>query len=214
MTSRRTDVAVVIGIVLLVLVSAFAFVGFSAAEHRTNVDQQVSTASVNNASVSVPSEVVLYVVGPESVSNHLETATTTVLEQRGTSVRVVNNLDSVYDAPVLLVGIQESQIAYNPVTPSAESSLSFLYVPSGNVTQFGQSDEDATASFNASLLRQRLLDDDPIRFQMDDENRVFREGRVRLTDSTTGVVSWPAYRSYVIETVAERSVDAVFSDTS
>jgi hypothetical protein len=213
MISRRLDVMFAVGSLLLLLVGAFTFVGFSAAEHHTNVDQQVSTATANDASVSVPSEVVLYVFGPDAISNRMETAIVTAFEQRGTSVRIVSHLDPVYDDPVLLVGIQKSRIAYNPITPSAEVALSFVYAPSGNVTQFRQPN-DANTSFNASLLRERLVDDDPIVFRVDDENRIFRKGGVRLTDSTTGVVSWPAYRAYVVETFAERSVDAVLSGTA
>jgi hypothetical protein len=214
MVSRRTAVAFAVGSTLLLLVGAFAFVDFSAAEHRTSVDQQVSTATANDTSLSVPSEVVLYVFGPDSVSDRTETAIATALEQRGTSVRVVSHLDPVYDDPVLVAGIEESQVSYNPLTPSAEVALSFLYAPGGTVTQFGQPQDDANASFNASLLGERLLDDEPILFRIDDQNRLFRKGRVRLTDATTGIISWPAYRTHVVETLAERSVDAVLSPTS
>jgi len=213
MRSQRISGVFAVVSILVVLVGAFAFVGFSAAEHRTSVDQQVSTATVNNTSVSVPSEVVLYVFGSDSLGDRMETAIVTALEQRGTSVRVVSHLDPVYDDPVLLVGIRESQISYNPITPSAEVALSSLYAPGGNVTQFGQPNDDVAAGFNASLLRERFLVGEPIVFRMDDENQIFRTVDVRLSDETSGVVSWPAYRSYVIETVAERSVDVVLSET-
>jgi hypothetical protein len=188
---------------MIVLASSFAFVGFAAAEHRTDVQQQVATSSTNGATMAVPAALQLYVVGPEPIRGQVEDALVTALETRGVDVQVVTGLQPTYDQPVLLVAVRDSRLAYNPVTPSAAVSLGFEYAADGNVTQFGQ---DGDTAFDAPLVDDRLVRGEPIPLVLDDQNTLFRSGEIRITDESRGVVSWPGYSAHVLEAVGESTV--------
>ena len=180
----RLHVSLLAVVVAVGVVAAFGFVGFAAAEHRTTVDRQVTTASVNDARVTVPDDVVLYVVGPDPLRGHLQDALVGALDERGIGAEPVTELAADHDRPVLMVGIRESDIAYDPVTPSARVALSFEYAPAGNVTQFGRADDGA--GFDPALVDEHLRSGDTVPLRLDGENVLFRGGDVRVTDATTG----------------------------
>lgn len=208
MASRfRRRVAAILA--LLVVVSSFAFVGFAAAEHRTDVQRQVATSSVGGTSMTVPDAVSLYVVGSEPVRPQVERALATAFDARGIDVQVVAELEPVSDRPVLLVAVREFQLAYNPVTPSATATLGFEYAAEGNVTQFGL---DGDGAFDAAIADERLRNGDRIPLVLDDQHTLFRGGEIHLTDGTRGVISWPGYRAHVLDALAETTVDGLVGD--
>jgi len=47
---------------------------------------------------------------------------------------------------------------------------------------------------------------------LDDQKTLFRSGEIRLTDESSGVISWPGYRAHVLEAVGENTV-ATLIDT-
>lgn len=193
-------------VVMVVVASAFAFVGFGAAEHQTNVQQQVATSSTNGATMTVPAALHLYVVGPEPIRGQVEDALVTALANRRIDVQVVTDLEPTYDQPVLLVAVRNFRLAYNPVTPSAAVSLGFEYAADGNVTQFGQ---DGDTAFDATLVDDRLMRGETIPLVLDDQNTLFRGGEISVTDESSGVVSWPGYRGHILEAVGESTVGSL-----
>ncbi|WP_136718562.1 hypothetical protein [Halorientalis salina] len=195
----------------IMLVSSFAFVGFAAAEHRIDVDQQVATSSTNGATMLVPTTVSLYVVGPDPIRGQVEQALVSAFERRDIDVTVVTDLEPTYDRPVLMVGVRDTQLAYNPVTPSATVSLGYEYAADGNVTQFG---EDGDSGFDGSLVDDRLLTGQPISHVLDDQNTLFRSGEIRLTDESRGIVSWPGYRAHVTDALGETTIASLFADAT
>lgn len=190
-------------VAVVVVASAFAFVGFAAAEHRTNVQLQVATSSTNDASMTAPTSLHLYVVGPEPIRGQVEDALVTAFSDRGIDAQVVTDLQAEYDHPVLLVAARDSRLAYNPVTPSAAVSLGFEYAADGNVTQFGR---DAGTAFDATLVDDRLVGGETIPVVLDDQNTLFRSGEIRVTDESIGVISWPGYQAHVLEAVGESTL--------
>jgi hypothetical protein len=201
--SSRSQLLSLAVVAVVVIASAFAFVGFAAAEHRTDVQQQVATSSTNGASMTVPSVLHLYVVGPEPMRGQVEDALVTAFDNRGIDAQVVTDLQSAYDRPVLLVAVRDSRLAYNPITPSAAVSIGFEYAADGNVTQFGQ---DGDAAFDVALVDDRLMRGETIAVVLDDQNTLFRSGEIRVTDESNGVISWPGYQAYVLEAVGESTV--------
>lgn len=115
----------------------------------------------------------------------------------------MRDLQPEYEQPVLLVAVRDSRLAYNPVTPSAAVSIGFEYAADGNVTQFGQ---DGDAAFDATLLDDRLIRGEKIPVVLDDQNTLFRSGEIRVTDESSGVISWPGYRAHVLEAIGESTV--------
>jgi hypothetical protein len=206
-TKIRLQAFAVVSIVMLVC--AFAFVDFTVGEHHTEVRQQVATSSTNGASMTVPTTVFLYVVGPDPYRTQIEDELVDGFDERGVDALVVTDLEPEYDQPVLLVAVRESRLSYNPVSPSASVSLGFEYAADGNVTQFGQEVRDA--GFDAALVDERLLSDEDIPIVLDDQNTLFRSGNINFTDTTTGINSWPGYRTYVLDSVAENGIAALLN---
>ena len=208
MASRNRWLAIPV-VIVIVLAGAFAFADFSAAEHRTNVHDKVVTISTNDASMSVPSTVHLYVVGSDPARKQVQRALTAAFGDRGVDVRAVTDLAPEYDQPVVLVAVREFQLSYSPVSPSATVSLGFEYAPNGNVTRFGQT--SVGTDFDATLVDERLLNGHSVQLVLG-ENMLFRSGEVNLTDATTGAISWPGYRAHVLETVGENAIESLLSD--
>lgn len=211
MTSRsRLRVSAVLAIVLLV--GSFLFVGFSAAEHRTTVNKQVTTAASNGASMSVPTAIQVYVVGPEPIRGQVTDSILSAIDTEGIDARVVSVLAPVSADPVLLVGVRESRLAYNPITPSASVSLRFEYAANGDVRQFGQ--VDATGDFDSALVDDRLLRGAQVPIVFDTEDALFRSGDLSLSDASTGLTSWPGYQIHVADALGSSVVSALLSDAA
>jgi hypothetical protein len=208
MASRFKRRAAIV-LALLVLAGSFAFVGFAAAEHRTEVQRQVATSAIGGASMTVPDAVSLYVVATKPPRAEVETAFVTAFGDRGIDVQVVTDIEPTADRPVLLVAVREFQLAYNPVTPSAIATVSFEYAADGNVTQYGQ---DGDSGFDPGLVDERLHNGDRIPLVLDDRNTLFRGGEIHLTDGTRGVITWPGYRAHVLDALGAATVDSLLAD--
>ncbi|HKL29564.1 MAG TPA: hypothetical protein VJ898_09895 [Natrialbaceae archaeon] len=209
MASRTRWLAIPV-VIVIVLAGAFAFTDFAAAEHRTNVHDKVVTTSTNEASMSVPATLHLYVVGSDPARKQVERTLTAAFGDRGVNVRTVTDLAPEYDRPVVLVAVREFHLSYSPVSPSATVSLGFEYAPNGNVTRFGQT--GVGTDFDAALVDERLLNGHRVQIVLNEENTLFRSGEINLTDATTGVISWPGYRAHVLETAGENAVASLLSD--
>ena len=205
----RSQLQTVAIVTVVFLASVFAFTSFTAAEHRTDISTQVVTSSTNGASMTSPSTIHLSVVGADPIRGQVASALVAALDERGVDAQIVTDLAPTYDHPVLLVAVTESQLAYNPISPSATVSLHFKYAADGNVTQFGQTHPGAT--FDATLLEKRLLNGDSISVVLDDENTLFRSGDIHVTDASTGLLSWPGYRGHVLDTAGTAVIESLLT---
>ncbi|MFB6155594.1 MAG: hypothetical protein ABEJ22_06835 [Haloferacaceae archaeon] len=198
--SSRTTLVVSLLVVALLVVAAFAFVDFHAATTRTAVQSSTATSSVNGATLPSPGPVSLFVASDDTTSRRLGAALTEALESRGYEVTAVDSLRADYDASVLVVGVPERSLRYDPVTPSATLSVRFLFVDSGNLSNVGE------RAFEAERFREDFLADDLGVVRLDGETRFVREGTLTVQVRQTGVVSAPAFRRTVAETAGEAVV--------
>ena len=180
-------------IFLLAIVVAFAVVDLHAMESQTAAESTVGTARANDAVPPVGGPIQLVVLGDGPVPERLEPALATQLESRWGPVELADDAAPDFDGPVLVVAVTGSDLRYNPVTPSARVSVDFAFVSSGNGTL---AEELATGDGGVVLTN---------------ENPYVVHGDVTIRDESRGIVTWPGYRSHVVEQLADRFVDALTS---
>lgn len=178
---------------LLALVVAFAVVDFHAMESQTAADSSVGTARANNASAPVGGPIQLVVLGEGPVAEGLEPALAAKLESRWGPVDRAAEPSPDFDGPVLVVAVTESELRYNPITPSARVAVDFAFVGSGNGT-----------------LAERLVTTDS-GVVLTNRDAYVAQGGVTIRDESRGIASRPGYRSHVTERLADRFVNALTS---
>jgi hypothetical protein len=209
---RRTAIVAVSGFAVLAVLTglSFAFVDFAAAGSETTVDSQVSTASAGDETFAPSTDVSVLVVGDDGRSADLGAAVAASLRERGVAADRASGLQATYDGPVLFVVVDAWRLDYTPVAASARAEWRFLYVQSGNVTQFGASPPGA-GEFSTERLRERLVADRLGSVVLDDDTRFVRRGAFTLRDETDGLLTLPAYDRLVRTAAADRTADAVLS---
>lgn len=208
---RVPPIALVVGLALAVLLgSGFAFADFGATQSQTGVQSGVSTSAANGATVDLSGGLYVFVAGDTPADREFETALVEEFGSRGIDAAAVD-LHERYDRPVLLVGQETWELDYTPVRADATVDWQFLYVQSGNLTQFGSSSPWAT-DFSTDRLLTRLESDDFRPIILTGPSQVVVDGHFTMTDETTGVLSFPHYDRHVRDAVAATTVDGVVPD--
>ncbi|MFC7044172.1 hypothetical protein ACFQH6_01020 [Halobacteriaceae archaeon GCM10025711] len=208
MERSRTVLAVLL--VVAAVVGAFALLDFHAARAETGVEKSVSTASVGNATGGLHGDLTLHVAGDGALAAATEARLVDALGDRDVATTVVESVNATTDGPVLVVVVDDADLAYNPVTPSARVAADVLYVPSGNVTQFGR--PAAGGAYSHATLVDRVAGDRTVPMVLDAEVRYVRQGTVTVTGRMTGVASAPAFRNRVADAVAVGVLESVESE--
>lgn len=189
--------AVVIGVALIIVVTAgaFALLPFEAAEHRTNVEGSTGTAVVGNASAELEGPIAVYVEGPGWSAGAVSHFVVGGLRDAGYTADQTETLAD-HDGPILAVRILDLDAAYRPVSPTGTVEWRFVYATSGN----------------ASFVRDQLsTEHGPV--VVSDRERFVVEGEFKLQDDVRGVVSVPAYRSGLAERVGSTTVERLRAAT-
>ena len=204
--NRVPTAVLVVGLVLAVLLgSGFAFADFGATRSQTGVQSGVSTASTGDATVDLSGGIYVFVAGDTPADREFEAALVAALRELGIDATAVD-LRQTYDRPVLLVGHEAWDLDYTPVRADATVDWQFLYVQSGNLTQFGSSDWWSD-DFSTERLVTRLETDDFRPIVLTGPPQIVVDGHFTMTDETTGVLSFPYYDRHVRTAVASTTVD-------
>jgi hypothetical protein len=192
--------------VLLVVAGSFAVADFSAATTRTDLQTSDSTGRLGDATVPAPGPIALYVADDGAPTGRLETELAAALAARGYEVTVADSLRAEYGQPVLVVGVVDRSLRYNPIAPDGRVTWRYLLVDSGNLGRIGSAD-----AFDPDDFRTRLLEDDLGVFRLDEATGFVRGGTLELHVAQRGVVSAPAFRRTVTETTANRTVEVALA---
>lgn len=195
MFSRRPGrlAALLIAALVLLLVVVFLAVDVSLMESQTSSNSGVGTSQANDTEAPLGGPIQLVVLGDGPVAERLEPELAAALGSRWSPVERAVEPAPDFEGPVLVVAVDESGLAYNPVTPSARVVVDFAFVGSGNDT----------------LAEQLATPDSGVVLSNRDPYVV--HGDVTIHDESRGLVSRPGYRSHVTEHLAERFVDALTS---
>lgn len=193
MDSRPRALLVVVVLALALVVSLFAFVDFHAMESNTLADASVGTAQANKATAPVDQPLQLLVLGDGPVADRLSDHLAAELSPTFATINQTDEPIESWNGPVLVVGIVESDVRYNPVTPSAAVTAEFAFVGSGNVTLATQFARGEMPPVLSNL------------------NPYVVQGDVVLQDESRGIVSVPAYERHVTERLATKLGDALTS---
>lgn len=203
---NRPSAAALLVAVLLVTAGSFAVADFSAATTETDLQTTGSTGRLGDATVPAPGPIAVHVAGDDALTGRLATELAAELGARGYEVTVADSLRAEYGRPVLVVGVVDRSLRYNPVAPDGRVTWRYLLVDSGNLSRIGSVD-----TFDPDDFRRRLLEDDLGVFRLDEATGFVRGGTLELHVAQRGVVSAPAFRRTVIETTASRTVDAALA---
>ena len=210
--NRVPTVVLVVGLALAVLTgSAFAFADFGAAESATSVQSGVSTASTSNATVDLSNGFYVFVAGDTPADRAFQTALVEDFRAEGIDAVAISEIRPTYDRPVLLVGHTAWNLSYTPVRADATVDWTFLYVQTGNVTQFGQSSLHSD-DFDPARVLDRLTGEGFRPIIMTGPNQVIVNGHLTMTDETRGVLSLPYYDRHVRDTVTTKTVESLVPD--
>lgn len=210
--NRVPRAAVVVGIVLAVLLgSGFAFADFGAARSATSVQAGVSTASTGDAAVDLSGGFYVFVAGDTVADREFQAALVDAFRADGLDAVAISEIRPTYDRPVLLVGHTTWELGYTPVRADATVDWTFLYVQTGNITQFGQT-TFYSDDFDAARVLERLDGEGFRPIVLTGPNQVVVDGSLTLTDETTGVLSLPYYDRHVQDAVAAKTVESLVPD--
>jgi hypothetical protein len=201
---RSSVVAVLVAVI--VVAGSFALGDFSAGTTRADLQSSGSTGRLGNATVPAPGPIVLHVAGEDALAGRLETELAAELGARGYSVTVADALRADYGDPVLVVGVVDRSLRYDPVAPDGRLTWRYLLVGSGNLSRIGPGE-----AFDADEFRERLRTDDLGVYRLDDATGFVRAGTLELHVAQRGLVSAPAFRGTVVETAANRTVDVALA---
>ena len=203
---NRSSALASVAAVLLVVAGSFAVVDFSAATTRTDLQTSDSTGRLGDATLPTPGPITLHVAGDDAPTGRLETELAAELDARGYEVTVADSLRAEYGQPVLVVGVVDRSLRYNPVAPDGRVTWRYLLVDSGNLSRIGPAE-----AFDPDDFRTRLFEDDLGVFRLDEATGFVRGGTLELHVAQRGVVSAPAFRRTVTETTANRTVEVAFA---
>jgi len=189
MVSRYRLLAVLLS-VFVVLGLVVAFVPFHALESETAVDSGVGTARANDATAPSDGPLRLVVLGDGPFAEQFESSLAEQLEPRWGTVERVDE-PTPGETPILVVGMAETDIRYNPVSPTAEATVEFAFVGSGNGT--------VAAQFARGETPMVITNETPYVVQ----------GDVTIRDRSSGVASLPGYRNLVADRLAESLAEAL-----
>lgn len=175
---RRRLLLVLSLVVVIVIAGAFASVSFHVMESETASNSSVGTSQANDATAPTGVPLQVIVLGDGPVADRLADDLETSLSDKWTSITVAEEPSSV-DGPVYVVRVGETDVAYNPFTPSAGVTAHFAFVGSGNGTQAAQ------------------LTSDEITPVLTNENPYVVHGDVTVVDESRGIVSMPGYYDHI-----------------
>jgi hypothetical protein len=196
--SRR--VRAVVALVVLVLVAAPAtalLVGsFHVASFQTRADATVTAAgSTVNDTRPVVGDGVLVVRAsdgvPDGVRDRVGEHLRTAFAERGLDLELAESIPDD-GRPAVVAVVETWGPRWNPVTPSGTVTLDLAFDAQGHERHI-----------------EAALNDEPIRFTSVEGSDLTVEATVTVRDSGTGLVSWPAYRSHLVDAAVEQTADRV-----
>lgn len=194
MVSRTTlSIAAVFVVIALLAAGAFAFVDFHALESQTAADTSVGTSRVNDAMAPKSQPLYLAIVGDGPIADRLATELQADLQPTWDTVVLVDELNDSMGGPVLAVGVAESEVRYNPVTPSARLEAEFAFVGSGQ----------------GETARAFALGEQPT--ILNNEIPYVVQGDVTMVDTSRGLASLPGYRGFLVDRLSARLTSSLTS---
>jgi hypothetical protein len=190
--------------------SVFALVDFGVATSQTELDSTVSAGRSDDAALDTTGGVHVVVLGDTAHDRDLERAVVESLRENHVDADAAA-LRATYDRPVLVVAPTEWTLGWTPLSGDATASWRFLYVQSGDLTQFGES-TPGTGDFTTDRLVDRLTGGDGIRsVALDDRTTLVASGEFGLVDATNGLLSLPYYDRHVVGAAADGTVEALLA---
>ncbi|WP_411964155.1 hypothetical protein [Haloferax sp. YSMS24] len=186
---RVLVVAVVV--VLAAISSGFLLADFQAATFQTSAETTATSGATNVESLPPVTDGYLVVDAPDAIRDDLTAELVAAFQREGITLEPTAERDS-YDQAVVVVVVDEWNPRWNPV------------VPSGSVTW--------RAAFDASGHGDHIeagLSDEPLVFNSTSGPDIAGSLDATVTDSATGVVSRPAYRSHLLDSVANTTAEQV-----
>ena len=187
--SPRVLVAVVV--VLAATSGGFLLADFQAATFQTSADTTATSGATNVDSLPPVKNGYLVVDAPDAIRDDLTEELVAAFQREGLSLDPIEARDS-YDRAVVVVVVDEWNPRWNPVTPS------------GSVTW--------RAAFDAGGHGEHIeasLSDGPLVFDSSMGPDVAGSLDATVRTSGTGVVSRPAYRSHLLDAVANTTAEQV-----
>jgi hypothetical protein len=191
LSRRRILLAVLLALVLAA--GAFTTLDFRALDSQTATDASVTTTQGNQATAPLEEPLQLVVLGGGPVAEGLGDELEAELAGPFAAVNQSAAPIQPWDGPVLVVGVTESAVQYNPVTPRARVQATYGFVGSGNATLATDFATGGSPPVDAS------------------RHPYVTHGQVTVTDSSRGLVSLPAYRDHVRTRLAAALAESLTS---
>jgi hypothetical protein len=180
---------IVIALAALALAgAALLWVDFHAARSETRANSQVTTltsGSGEQALGQVPPgwTIALQVAGGGGIESRLRTSLPAEMERRPSigEVRGLRSPDDPVDTPAMLVELTQAETGWTPVHATATVIASFVYASNGDLT---------------------WRNDESIGISNERGPTVLVKGEIKLSDTTSGVISLPAYQRKLGEALA------------
>jgi hypothetical protein len=191
---RRARAVVALAVLVVVAASATALlVGtFHAASFQTQTDATVTAAgSTVNDTRPVVGDGVLVVRGPEGVADRVAPRLQAAFAERGLDLERVDSLPED-GRPAVVAVVETWDPRWNPVTPSGTVTLRLAFDAQGHERHV-----------------EAALADETLRFTSTEGSDLVVESAVTVRDSGTGLVSWPAYRTHLLDAAVTETADRV-----
>lgn len=181
------------GLLLAVVLSSFYILDFKAAQSETQTNSRVNAYSSGNPIIDFPGRIYLYVEGDDSISEFCRESLEFELKKAGMEVVVADDVEEKYDSQVLLVNVSEKGL-YTPVYASSDLNILFFYTSTGEDIKYFEQFKEGNVT---------VVFENP----GSGEGEKMIRGDLELQDSTKGVLSLKAYRKYLSEEAARKTVE-------
>ncbi|KTG28029.1 hypothetical protein [Haloferax profundi] len=181
-------------VVLAALSGAFLFVDFDAATYQTSSDHTATAASADAESLPPVDDGYLVVDAPDAIRDDLTDELVASFQREGLSLDPIEARES-YDRAVVVVVVDEWNPRWNPVTPSGSATWRAAFDVGGHREHVDAALSDGPFVFNSTM-------GPDVAGTLD----------ARVDVSGTGLVSRPAYRTHLIDAVANTTAEQVTAE--
>jgi hypothetical protein len=178
-------------VVLAAISSGFLLADFQAANFQTSAETTASSGATNVESLPPITDGYLVVDAPDGIRDDLTEELVAAFQREGVTLEPTAERDS-YDRAVVVVVVDEWNPRWNPVTPSGSVTWRAAFDAGGHGNHIEATLSEETLVFDSST-------GPDIAGSLD----------ATITDSATGVVSRPAYRSHLLDSMANTTAERV-----
>jgi hypothetical protein len=185
----RAQIAVIALLVVALAGSTLLWADFHAARSEVRAESSVTTISSSapdgqaQGQSSLGRTIALQVAGDGGIESRLRSSLPAEMERRPSMGNVIElqSPDHPVDTPAMLVHLAREDTRWTPVHATAAVTASFVYASDGDLT---------------------WRNDESIGIGTEKGATVLVKGEIRLADTTSGVISLPAYERKLGDSVA------------